>query len=188
MKKLNRIFLLFVVLTTFSLKGHSQNFFLKALATFNELTEGVGKLLQSTSSIDTLINSNKVKKMAGELYTDVSELILAKEAVVFTLEHDTFDESKYKTHVKNLQIKLDALRKTLDKYGALMKAAGVNSQKLNYELKQDFLEKANTLDRARGLMDRNASEMETKQTLITYFKSCVNILKTTQAMLSSYKP
>jgi|GEM_PF-4599162 len=185
MKGLNKIILLFCLLF-FGQNGYAQNPFLKAMNVFNDLTDGIAKFFSSNNAVDDLINKQKAKAMAGELHSDVSSLILVKDSIVFALEHTSINETRYKQYIEDLKSKLGNLRATLAKYKALMVAAGVNSQKLDYELQSEFLQKSQTLQLARNAMSGNNSG-QMKQELISYFRSCINILKNAQTTLANFK-
>jgi hypothetical protein len=127
--------------------------------------------------------------MAIDLNADVGGLILAKHAVVLALESENKTNQNYGEHIMLMQQKLSTLRNTLYKYRELISAAGVNTQRLNYELEIEFMTKAQKLKDLKQMIGQpNMQEEDLREDIIIYLKTCINILKNAKGILEKFKP
>jgi hypothetical protein len=181
----NKLIPLLIICILISGKAPAQNFLLDALNSFTEMNESFVKLVKSFANIDDYTNKEKSKTMAKELYGNVGSLILAKDSIIFTLENDVSENPDFTKSINLLKDKLQETRTTLSKYNSLLTAAGINAQKLNYDLQQDFLQKSLTLQKASVLLQNN-SLPDTRRYLALYFRGCVIILKDAQRTLDKY--
>lgn len=187
MIKLNKTILFALVLSLQAITASSQDVLLKAMNGFNDLTESVEKLYNLFKNVDSGINKDKAQRMAADLYKNVGDVILAKEAVVYKLKNDSTEVPEFRSEIQKLEEKLSALSSTLEKYDDLIGATGIETQQLAFALREDFLQKAQTLNTAKNLMRGNISDAEAKEQLLIHFRSCINILKNTQATLAKFK-
>jgi hypothetical protein len=184
----NKITFLFLMMIMFATPSSAQNIWLKAMNGFNDLTESVIKVFYTWKGVDSSINKSKAKDMSSELLKDVDNLILTKQTIVGKLKTSSTENLNLKTYIVSLQKNIESILTTLNKYDDLITKAGVNSQNLKYALSQDFLQKAETLEFAKGLFEQNLSNNQIRESLIIYFTSCINILKTTRTSLANFKP
>jgi hypothetical protein len=148
----------------------------------NKFVSATMNLFNAFKAADNTLNKDKSKAMAVELYSDVSNIIRAKEAILFKLRkiETNLDLT---SDINDLTHNLDNLKNTLLKYDPLIKSVGMDAEKLNSELKADLDAKSSTLNYLRYL---DTKDKLNKQTAITYFQSGVNILKSSLPILEKF--
>jgi len=188
MTKQSKTILFALLFSLHAITGSSQDAWLKAMNGFNDLTESVEKLYSLFKKVDSGINKDKAQAMATDLYKSVGDVILAKEAVVFKLKNSSGDIPEFKSEIQKLEEKLSNLSSTLEKYNDLIAATGMETQQLAFALREDFLQKSQTLNEAKNLLGGGISDEQAKEQLLIHFRSCINILKNTQTTLAKFKP
>lgn len=183
MKIFSKAIIVFCLLTFTAPNCFSQTKLFDGLKGLNEFVDLIGKFFVSGSKVDSTINKEKVRNMVNELYFNVRMIIRDKEEIVYRIEKN----QNYEENILSLQYEMNRIIETLKKYNPLIVAVGIDAEGLEADLRQDFLNPAKTIDGAINLFDnQNVGREKIKQTLLTYFKSCINIMKTAQSSLEDY--
>jgi hypothetical protein len=177
-------FVLFICLiNSFQAKCQSENLFIESLNGFNGITETIQKLWSSFNTIDSSINSLKIKEMTIDMHRDITSIVIAKQSIVNKIKNQPDNKIDLKKEVDNLQKSVSDLKSTLLKYNNLINATGMDSQKLSAQLNIEFSNKFNNLENLKYLLPNNS---ERKEFLITYLESGINILNGTLYLLEKF--
>jgi len=182
----NKILLLFCLASSIALKANcqSENIFIKALGGLNGLTESVQNLWTSFFSIDSTINKGKIKDMTIDLHADIVPIISAKKSIINKIKNQPTQNIDLKVEIRNLEKSVENLQSTLLKYKPLIKAVGMDAERLSSDLRMEFSAKLDNLDNLENLLPNN---YQRKEFFITYLESGVNILNGTLLMLEKFK-
>lgn len=188
MKRISKHVILLTVLIILGVQGNAKNKFLDGFAGLLNITESFEKIMEFYNRMDDSINKQKVNNMVNDFYSDIGELIKTKDSIVYVLENGSFDEPKFGMLIDELHLKLNKIELTLNKYDDLITKAGIKTMDLKKDLENDFDQKATNLNNAKVFLeDHSLSDKEVKEQLITYFKTCINILNNAQGALSKFE-
>ncbi len=178
--------LLFSLLSAFALQANcqSENLFIKSLGGLNGITESVQKLWNSFFSVDSTINKAKIKDMTIDLHGNIVPIVNAKRSIINKIKNQPIENINLKNEIENLEKNVEDLQATLLKYKALIKAVGMDAEKLSSNLRMEFSAKLDNLDNLKNLLPNN---YQRKEFFITYLESGVNILNGTLLMLEKFK-
>lgn len=178
--------LVFSLLSVFALQANcqSENLFIKSLNGLNGIAESVQNLWKSFFSVDSTINKGKIKDMTIELHNDIVPIINAKKSIINKIKKQPIGNIDFKEEIKYLEKSVADLQVSISNYKSLIKAVGMDAEKLSSNLRMEFSAKLDNLDNLVGLLPNNS---ERKQFFITYLESGVNILNGTLLMLEKFK-
>lgn len=177
---------LLCLFSAFALQANcqSENLFIKSLGGLNGIVEAAQKLWNSFSSVDANINRDKIKDMSIDLHAAIVPIVNAKRSIINKIKNQPNENIDIKNEIKTLEKSIKDLQVTLSRYTALIKAVGMDAEKLSSHLKMEFSAKLDNLENLKALLPNN---YQRKDFFITYLESGVNILNGTLLMLENFK-
>lgn|GEM_PF-6073125 len=121
--------------------------------------------------------------MTIELHSSIAPVVSAKRSIVNKIKNQPQENIDLKIEIKSLQKSIEDLQSTLSKYKNLIKAVGMNAEKLSSDLNMEFSRKLDNLENLKNLMPDN---IRRKEFFITYLESGINILNGTLWMLEKF--
>jgi hypothetical protein len=184
MKNLIKIACLFCFLSLTTITSYSQTKLFNGLKGLNEFVDLIDKFITSGNSVDSSINKDKLNSMINEFYWNVHMIIRDKEEIVYRINNNR----DYSKNIVELQHEMNQLISTLQKYNNLVQSVGINAEDLEFDLQQDFLNPAKTIDDAKSLFDNPSVDHEkVKETMLIYFTTCIHTMELAEFRLAEYQ-